>query len=253
LRLDFTRLGWPLQSGQSRFEINGQVFAGPVVSSEEPVLIELIQQDGDWYELEGGGEPAGTRQSLRKRPGLQGPIDDALTGPFLFVLPSRPCRHGAVERFVEREIRRARDSWQRIMRGDDRVVFDHELTAEQIASHHLICFGDFTGNRYLSSIAVALPIAWQDEQIIVGERTFDASSHALAMVFPNPQNHNRYVVINSGITFREFSNSTNSRQIAMLPDWAVIDVTTPSDGIFPGPIIAADFFNEAWQLKKESE
>lgn len=250
LRLDFTRLGWPLQNGQSRLEIDGQVFSGPRVTAGQPLVIELIQQDGDWYELEGGDAAQGIGQGLRKRPGLQGPIDDALTGPFLFVLPSRPCRHGAVQRFVERETQWARSAWQRIMRGDDRVVIDSELTAEQIASHHLICFGDFTGNRYLASIAPQLPVQWNEAGIVVGDQTFEGSKHALAMIFPNPQSPSRYVVVNSGLTFREFSNNTNSRQIAMLPDWAVIDVTTPPDGIFPGAIVAADFFDEAWGVKQ---
>lgn len=249
LRLDFTRLGWPLHTGNSRLEVNGQLFAGPAVTTGEPLVIDLIEQDGQWYELEEDAEsPA--EQPLRKRPGLQGPIDDALTGPFLFVLPSRPCRHGAVERFVEREAQQARQRWQQIMRGDDRVLLDTEVTDEQAATHHLICFGDFASNRYLASIAAGLPVSWREDQLVVGQQSFDASSHALAMVFPNPHHPSRYVVINSGLTFREFSNSTNSRQIAMLPDWAVIDVTQPSDGIFPGPIVAADFFDEAWQVKR---
>jgi hypothetical protein len=249
LRLDFTDRGWPLHNGQIRLEINDQIFAGPTATSDQPLRIDLVEHDGQWYELDPSEDSAEAAEALRKRPGLQGPIDDALTGPFLFVLPSRPCRHGAVERFVQHETQWARDAWQRIMRGDDRIVLDTELTAEQIASHHLICFGDFTGNRYLASIAASLPVRWQDDEIIVGQRRFDASSHALAMVFPNPRNPARYVVFNSGITFREFSNNTNSRQIAMLPDWAVIDVTVPSDGIFPGRIAAADFFDETWQLK----
>lgn len=249
LRLDFTRLGWPLHNGDCRLEVNGQRFAGPAVTAGEPLVIDLIEQQGQWYELEDEGELAAA-QPLRKRPGLQGPIDDALTGPFLFVLPSRPCRHGAVERFVEREAQQARQRWQRIMRGDDRVVLDTEVTAAQAASHHLICFGDFASNRYLASIAAGLPITWQEDRIVVGEQSFAADSHALAMVYPNPQHPSRYVVINSGLTFREFSNNTNSRQIAMLPDWAVIEVTQPSDGIFPGPIVAADFFDEAWQVKR---
>ncbi len=248
LRLDFTRLGWPLHNGQCRLEINGQRFAGPAVISGQPLVIDLIEQQGEWYELEPSEEQTG-QQSLRKRPGLQGPIDDALTGPFLFVLPSRPCRYGVVERFVERESQQARQRWQQIMRGDDRVVLDTEVTADQAASHHLICFGDFTSNRYLASIAAGLPIRWHEDQIVVGEQKFDASTHALAMVFPNPQHPSQYVAVNSGLTFREFSNSTNSRQIAMLPDWAVIDVTQPGDGIFPGPVVAADFFDESWQAK----
>lgn len=246
LRIDFSRLGWPLASGDSRIEIDGEIFAGPPVIEKQPVVIELIAADDGWYEL----DPAESEgASLRKRPGLQGPIDDAFTAPFLFVLPSRPCRHGGVERFTQAEARRARDAWQRIMRGNDRVVVDSDLTQDQIATYNLVCFGDFYGNRYLSSIANRLPVQWKDDQIRVGDQTFDASSHALAMVYPNPRNPNRYVVVNSGLTFREFSNSTNSRQIAMLPDWAVIDITKPADGIYPGRIAAADFFDELWQIK----
>ena len=245
LRLDFIRLGWPLASGDIRIEIDGQVFAGPPATPKQPLAIELVSADDGWYEL-GASDLADT--SLRKRPGLQGPIDDAFTAPFLFVLPSRPCRHGAVERFTQTEARRARDVWQRIMRGNDRVVMDTDLTQEQIANYNLVCFGDFYGNRFLSSIADRLPVQWKDDQIKVGDQTFDASSHSLAMVYPNPRSPNRYVVVNSGLTFREFSNSTNSRQIAMLPDWAVIDVSQPADGIFPGRIAAADFFGESWEV-----
>ena len=51
------------------------------------------------------------------------------------------------------------------------------------------------------------------------------------------------------MTFREFSNVSNSRQIAMLPDWAVIDVTAKDDGLFPGRIAAEGFFDEQWQLR----
>lgn len=246
VRLDFTRLGWPLATGDSRIEIDGQIFGGPKVTGGQPVTIELILQDDQWYEVDPEGEPD---TDLRKRPGLQGPIDDAFTAPFLFVLPSRPCRHGLVERFVQSETQHARDSWQRIMRGDDHVVLDTELTADQIASYNLVCFGDFTGNRYLASIAPSLPVVWRDDKITVGDASFDAASHAVAMVYPNPKNPNRYVVVNSGVTFRQFSNVTNSRQIAMLPDWAVIDVSQPSDGIFPGRIAAADFYDESWQVK----
>jgi hypothetical protein len=238
-------LGWPLATGNTRIEIDGQIFAGPPATTQQPLVIELIAEQDGWYEL----EPSDSLDmSLRKRPGLQGPIDDAFTAPFLFVLPSRPCRHGAVERFTQSEARRARDVWQRIMRGNDRVVVDTDLTQDQIASYNLVCFGDFYGNRFLASIASGLPVQWNDDQITVGSKSFDASSHAITMVYPNPKNPNRYVVVNSGLTFREFSNSTNSRQIAMLPDWAVIDIRTPANGIYPGRIAAADFFDESWQV-----
>ena len=45
------------------------------------------------------------------------------------------------------------------------------------------------------------------------------------MIYPNPLNSNRYVVLNSGMTFREGHDRTNSLQNPKLPDWAVVDLT----------------------------
>ena len=135
------------------------------------------------------------------------------------------------------------------MRGEVRVVRDTDLTPEQIDSCHLICFGDFGSNRYLAGLQSQLPIEWTSDTLRVGGREFDPSNHAAAFCFPNPRNPDRYIVVNSGMTFREFSNVSNSRQIAMLPDWAVLDVSPASDGIFAGDIVADGFFDEQWKLK----
>ena len=210
----------------------------------KPSVTQWSKIDGQWQEADLQSP------NLSKVPGLQGPIDDALTSPFLFVLPSRPCRHGVVQRFVDREVEHARQSWRRIMRGENRVVADIDLTAEQIANNNLVCFGDFKSNRYLASIAPSLPIQWTDEKIVVGDQSFDPSKPAVLLCYPNPQAPKHYVVVNSGITFRQFSNDSNSRQIAMLPDWAIVDVSQPSDQIFPGRIVVADFFDESWRLKR---
>ena len=71
------------------------------------------------------------------------------------------------------------------------------------------------------------------------------------MIYPNPLNGNRYVVLNSGFTFRQADHKTNSRQVAKLPDYAVIDLTTPPDDKTPGAIPAAGFFDEHWKLQKD--
>jgi len=55
------------------------------------------------------------------------------------------------------------------------------------------------------------------------------------------------LVINSGMTFREFSNVSNSRQIAMLPDWAILRTDQQDDGIFAGKVVRDGFFDETWQ------
>jgi hypothetical protein len=58
------------------------------------------------------------------------------------------------------------------------------------------------------------------------------------------------VVLNSGFTFREYDYLNNARQVPRLPDWAVVDVTTPPDARWPGRVAGAGFFGEAWDLAK---
>jgi hypothetical protein len=57
-------------------------------------------------------------------------------------------------------------------------------------------------------------------------------------------------VLNTGFTYREYDYLNNARQIPKLPDWAVVDLRTPPDNQAPGKIVAADFFDDLWQLKK---
>jgi hypothetical protein len=43
----------------------------------------------------------------------------------------------------------------------------------------------------------------------------------------------------------------NARQVPKLPDWAIVDLRTPPNSRAPGKIVAADFFNESWELAGE--
>ncbi len=243
LKLDFRRSPWPVIPGSVDVVIDGQELSVQDWDEADGIQVEL-KREADWSVVEV------IDNRLRKRPGLQGPIDDAFCDGFLFVAPSRPASHGVVQRWIDREFRYAQQRWKRLMRGEVRIVNDTELTTEQIESNHLICFGDLTGNQFLREIAGQLPIRWNRDDLQVGVIHFDPSVHAAVFCYPNPKNPSKYVVVNSGMTFREFSNTSNSRQIAMLPDWAVINLgADDSDDIFPGKVIADGFFDEQWKLR----
>ena len=77
----------------------------------------------------------------------------------------------------------------------------------------------------------------------------DATDRALILIQPNPLNLNRYVVLNSGFTYREYDYLNNARQVPKLPDWAVIDVKTPPNSRYPGKVVSAGFFGEDWGLR----
>ncbi len=56
---------------------------------------------------------------------------------------------------------------------------------------------------------------------------------------------------NSGLTFREAHDKTNSLQNPKLPDWAILDITQPPTADSPGKVVAADFFDEHWKVKPD--
>ena len=64
----------------------------------------------------------------------------------------------------------------------------------------------------------------------------------------NPLNADKYIVLNSGFTFREYDYLNNARQVPKLPDYAVIDLNIPVSSRLPGGIATAGFFGERWEL-----
>ena len=206
-----------------------------------------LRNIGNKWEQVSPVEPPSTE--LCKKHGLQGPIDDAFMGPFLFVKPTAAGRHPKVDQWVDAEFNRAVREWHRQMRGDAIVKTSEELKPEDIENFNLILWGDSQSNPTLAKIADKLPIQWSRENVVVGARKFDAASHAPVLIYPNPLNPQRYIVLNSSFTYREYDYLNNARQIPKLPDWAIVDLTTPPGAQFPGRITDADFFDEKWRLK----
>ena len=208
------------------------------------------------FELRGGKWRSVARypetDELRKRPGLQGPIDDVFFGPFLVVAPSKPSAHPQVEAWVQSELAHFVDRWRRLFRGDVRIKRDDELSEEDLKNYHIVAWGDPASNALLAKAAKKLPLAWDEDSLALAGQSYDAARHVPAMIYPNPLNPGRYLVVNSGLTFREAHDGTNSQQTPKLPDWAVIDLSQPPDDRQPGRIAAAGFFDERWQLGEQA-
>ncbi len=137
--------------------------------------------------------------------------------------------------------------WRDVFRGETRVVADRALTEAEIASHNLVLWGDPSSNAVLAKIVAQLPVKWDAKEIVFRGRTYDAKHHAPILVFPNPLNPARYVVLNSGITFRTEGYGNNAHQTPKLPDWSIVDFRTAPGPRWPGKIVDAGFFDESWK------
>ncbi len=190
--------------------------------------------------------------SLRKQPGLSGPIDDAFLDPFLVVLPSSG---GATEAdmWVQCESANFMTRWTSLMRGDVRWKWDKDVTNDDMQKYHLILWGTPMSNAVMGDIFAAgaarqWPLKWDHTQVTVGDVQADAR-HVLQAIYPNPLTGNRrYVVINSGPTFRQAHDRTNSLQNPHLGDWAIVGLDEPPSEYLPGRIAHTGFFDQLWSF-----
>lgn len=189
--------------------------------------------------------------SIRKRHGLQGPIDDAFLDAFLFVPPAGNGLHPEPQRWVQSEFDRAVREWHRQMRGDVRIKQAADVTPDDMKKYHLILWGDPQSNPLIAQVLPRLPLQWSAGSLLIGGKSWDSENYVPVMIYPNPAAPDRYVVLNSGVTFREYDYLNNARQVPKLPDWAVIDLRQAPDARWPGRIADADFFDEHWQTKPD--
>jgi hypothetical protein len=206
--------------------------------------------EGQFHKIDGKWTVAGRAPAslLRKIHGLQGPIDDAFLDRFVMVKPTGQPANAKSGEWVEKEMKHAVDQWRSQFRGNAPVKKDTEITDDDIKTSNLILWGDPTSNAVLAKVADKLPINWTEKGVTEGAGTSPVGTHVPVLIYPNPLNPSKYVVLNSGFTFREYDYLNNARQVPKLPDYAVIDITTPPNSRYPGKIVRAGFFGEKWEV-----
>jgi len=184
----------------------------------------------------------GPIRGLRKVHGLQGPIDDAFMDAFLCVRPTGAAWSSVAQEWAMKTFDVFSADFAKWLRGDVRVKDDRGVSASDIADYNLILFGDPGSNAVIAKVIDKLPVRWSRNAIAIGQQTFDAATHIPVLIYPNPLNPKRYVVINSGHTFGETDfRGTNAWLYPRLGDYSVL---RPN-----GDIALSGFFDETWRLK----
>lgn len=234
-----------LEGAKPRLRIGGTEVTIPPDKSK-PVI---GRKDGKWAYL---GE-LDSLQVTGKRPGVQGPIDDAFTTPFLCVRGTGKAWNPAVQAWAEANLKRFAYEWHRYFRGELPVKNDTDVTDADILRCNLILFGDPGSNSLIARVLPKMPVQWTADELRFGKEKYHAATHALAFIQPNPLAEGRYVVINSGHTFHE--KELSSLNYLLFPrhgDWAVLKVGGKVPANPSGPleeeVIRAGFFDERWLL-----
>ena len=187
---------------------------------------------------------------LSKKPMLQGPIDDGFKSPFIVVLPDGKPDGTEADKWARMEAEHFLIRWRSLMRGDAIVRKASEVSDKDIQDFHLVLWGTPNTNslmqKLLESKSIANVMTWTKEALKFGGQEAPVSSSVPVFCYPNPMNPDRYLIVNSGLTFREVHDKTNSLQNPKLPDWAILDVSVPPTTESAGKVLAADFFDGNW-------
>jgi dienelactone hydrolase len=188
----------------SRIAINGGTHAIIDGQSVELANFGLLMKTSDGWRRAG-------KAGRYKKPGLQGPIDDAFKDAFLVVRPTGKPENKDAAQYINDTMEQFRKEWAKYMRGEVRIKDDKAVTDEDIENYHLILFGDMSSNKLTKRIAPLLMRGWPIAPLVP------------VMIAPNPLNPSRYVVFNSGHTFHEEEfKGTNALLYPRLGDYAMI-------------------------------
>ncbi len=239
-----------LQGANPKLRVGGAEVALPPRGENAPPARHVIgRKDAKWVYL-------GTLDAVKldgKQPGLQGPIDDAFTTPFLCVRGTGKAWNPAVQAWADANLKRFAYEWHRYFRGELLVKDDTAVTDEDVKKYNLILFGDPGSNVLIARVLPKLPLKWTEKELAFGKGAYASAEHAPVLIHPNPLAAGRYVVLNSGHTFREKElASLNYLLFPRLGDWTILKVgakspTNPSDAL-DEEVIRAGFFDERWLL-----
>lgn len=210
----------------------------------------IFARDKDVWRMEG---ELGKTPLTGKRPGLQGPIDDAFTTPFLCVRGTGKPWNAAAGAYADASLKRFADEWRHYFRGELPIKDDTDVTVEDLRTRNLVLFGDPGSNEWIAKVLPRLPIKWTREIVSLAGHDYSASEHVPALIAPNPLRggQERYVVLNSGHTFREAElNKLNYLLFPRWGDWAVLKIgpqSEPSEALVE-QVLRAGYFDEQWSL-----
>src|SRR5262249_22682111 len=186
-----------------------------------------------------------------KRPGVQGPIDDAFTGQFLCVLGTGTPNNAEMHKAAVAQLDRFRREWDKYLRGELPVKKDLEVTGADLETKNLILFGDPGSNVLITASLPKVPIRWTKDALEVGDMKYDAMSHLPMLIQPSPFAGNRYIVLNSGHTFHEADfKGTNALLYPRLGDYAVVKPTPTDKDPAAFEVVTPGLFDGARQLPK---
>ncbi|MDA0837542.1 MAG: prolyl oligopeptidase family serine peptidase [Planctomycetota bacterium] len=187
-----------------------------------------------------GTKPTGRAKSTT----VSGPIPEAFNFPFMVVRGTTGSE--ARKQQVTGNVEKFLTDWWAYAEGLPPTKDDSQINEADIRDRNLILFGEPDTNSVLNRIADKLPIKITESSYVVAQGKYQRTSDTgLAMIYPNPLNENKYVVVLSGLHWGEKRGSNHKYDL--LPDFIVYN-NEFDQAVSTNHALVAGFFDTEWQL-----
>ncbi len=131
---------------------------------------------------------------LNKNPKIAGMISDIQTTPFIVVIGTT-ANDTLMTKLINRKAQEFISYWKNWQKYEPRVIKDKELTEADMKKYSLILYGSAEANLITKKLGDKIPLKVISEEIEITGRKFPAKDACVTMIYPNPLNAERYVVV----------------------------------------------------------
>ena len=231
-------LEWDEDNSPDVVRIDGQ----PMEASG-PILPSIFQRDakGDWSAIEE------KKDAHEKRRRCSGPIGDLFHANTLLVQGTTGSEEES--HHLSLFTRKAASSYAEFNGGvhrggilgennvDLKIVTDIELSETDRRENNLFLFGTQATNSVLAHFGNRLSLEFQEASLTVNGRVYKGDKVALVVVFPHPENPDRYVAVHGGVTPDALTWGSHLN-LNLLPDFIVYN---------GGDLLDWGFWNNEWK------
>jgi dienelactone hydrolase len=185
---------------------------------------------------------------LAKNTRIAGPLGDIFNTPFAIVTGTASA-DPAMNEVCRQKAQTLTNFWHEWQRQPPRVFKDSELSDADAARYSLILIGGPAANLVARKLADKLPLNVSSDQITVGGRSFAATDARVQMIYPNPLNVRRYVLViaatsATGMSFWSPGSLRNADFDFTIEDGHVANLGQPvsTSGIW----VAGGWLSRAW-------
>jgi len=185
-----------------------------------------------------------------KGPRIAGGVSDVFNTPFAIVVGTSASDPEMKQICADKAAALA-GAWKDWQRVPARVLKDSELTDADAARYSLILIGGPDANLVTRKLAGGIPLEISADHVKIGPRSFPAADARVQLIYPNPLNKQRYVVViaatsAAGMFFVNFNEVSGGEFDYQIQDGHILGT---SGGSATDIAVADGWFNSRWEFE----